>query len=181
MARNPIDSINQAESIAAQTGVGKVDKAIGIGKGLVDDLVLIGGAALGGFAAGQAIRDVTASGKALGERAMEVINANGSNEDLQAARAIQNEVSTETAKAAKLNALANKTLRTSDPTRSEGSSATGSTSAEKITKAPAGAGRQYNYTGPCPTMTTGGKDRLARDGSRCGRRAASVRPGGWWV
>ena len=37
-----------------------------------------------------------------------------------------------------------------------------------------------NYRGPCPTVTTKGVDRRASDGSRCGRRAASIRPGGFY-
>lgn len=47
--------------------------------------------------------------------------------------------------------------------------------------ASSGIGRDFtNYDGNCPTITTGGIARRDRRGNRCGRRAASVRPGGFF-
>jgi len=178
---NPIDAITQAASQAAQTGAGKLDKTIGIGEGIANDVGLILTAGSRAVAAEGATYGAYESNLAVIDQALSVINSRGTPEQKAEANAITSSLGFTSTRANELNALANQAARNVDPTRSPGSTATGSNSANEIIKAAPGAGRQYNYAGPCPTMTTGGVDRLARNGSRCGRRAASVRPGGWWV
>jgi len=177
---NPIDTITQAASQAAQTGAGKLDKTIGIGEGIANDVGVIISAGGRAVAAESATYGAYQSELALTEQSISIINSRGTPEQKAELDQITSKVSLSSTRASELAVLANQAARNVDPTRAIGTTASGSSSAFQIVEIPAGGGRQYNYAGPCPTMTTGGKDRLARDGSRCGRRAASIRPGGWW-
>lgn len=180
MARNPIDTINQANSELSRTGASSLDRAIGVVEGVVKDIYTIGAAASGAIQAESAIYETHTSTRDLREQSLSTIAKYGTPDQQAEAEAIQSKLSWESTSTSKLAALANKAVRNVDPTRQDPATSSTPSSAKQIGKAGLAGARQYDYDGPCPTMTTGGKDRLARDGSRCGRRAASVRPGGWW-
>lgn len=176
-----IDSLNQVEIQSGQSNVGTLDRVIGIGQSVYSDILTIAEGVSSGLGSLGSLQDARDSHLALTDQALGVISKYGNDEQKAEARAIDSSGTTNKIRADKLAKLANEATRNVDPVSSDPATSKPASSAIEKLNRPAGAGRKYNYDGPCPTMTSGGVFVLARDGSKCGRRAASIRPGGWWV